>query len=127
MEKKLNNVLYAVTRHGANPNGDGRDALIDIYLERYPDSEGEGLSIMSGPDLNDPAALAGMLKAGNDTDMVVVILDHELVPCKTGPGPDGIQAVIDILETNIREGYGQTSWEALEQSIREGRSEKKGG
>lgn len=123
MEKVQNHVIYAVTRNGGNPNSDGEDVLLDIYMTMYPETEGEDVSILSGPSLNDPVALAAMLKAGDSCDMVVVVLPDELVPCRTGLGPDGIQVVIDILETDIQNGYGQTSWEALAQSIREGREE----
>lgn len=123
MENVQNHVIYAVTKNGSNPNSDGRDVLLELYMTRYPDTEGDDMSIMSGPSLNDPVALAAMLKEGNDSDMVIVVLPDELVPCKTGPGPDGIQAVIDILETDVRNDYGQTSWEALAQSIKEGREE----
>lgn len=124
MDKPLDRMIYAVTKRGNNLNNDGVDTLTGIYLQRWPDAEGEDVCVMSGPELNNPAVLSAMLKAGNEKDMVVVIWPDELIPCRTGPGPDGIQAVIDILEQDIRENYGQTSWEALSQSIRENREEE---
>ena len=83
MEKVQNHVIYAVTRNGGNPNSDGEDVLLDIYMTMYPETEGEDVSILSGPSLNDPVALAAMLKAGDSCDMVVVVLPDELVPCRT--------------------------------------------
>lgn len=124
MKKMQNHVIYVVTRDGGNPNSDGADVLREIYRMQYPEAGDEDIAIVSGPHLNDPATLISTLKAGNDEDMVIVVFPDELVPCRTGPGPDGAQVVIDILETDIREKYGQTSWEALAQSIREGRGEE---
>lgn len=116
-------MIYAVTEDGAAPNVKGADALADIYAEMNPAAAGEPVSVMSGPSLNDPAALASMLEAGREDDLVVVVFPGELVPCKTGPGPNGLQAVIGILKEDVEKNYGQTSWEALSQSILENRKE----
>ncbi len=123
MNNDKSRMIYAVTKNGSSPNTDGTDILIGIYEDMHPDAPDEPVTIMSGQDLNDPANLVSMLKAGRDDDLVIVVMPDELVPCRTGPGPDGLETIISILEEDIRKGYGQTSWEALSQSILEGRKE----
>lgn len=123
MDNNNSRMIYAVTKDGSAPTGDGAGVLTGIYHEMNPGTADEPVAIMSGPDLNDPTALSSMLKAGRDDDLVIVVMPDELVPCKTGPGPDGLEAVIGILTKDIEEHYNQTSWEALSQSILEGRKE----
>lgn len=114
-------VIYIVTKNGKAPNEKGADIFMDIYREMNPNAVNEPIAIISGPHLNNPAGLAAMLDAGRKNGLVIVVLPDEIIPCKTGPGPDGLAAVIGILRENIEKGYGQTSWEALSQSILENR------
>lgn len=78
---------------------------------------GLGVLFLSGPEYQDPAVLAESISV-RPMDTVVAVYDEDLdamAVCKMGPGPDGIQSVIGVLEQASKDGA--SSWDALHKAV----------
>lgn len=109
---------YVLDRHGRAFSAGSCKAVQEIAAETDPDfKEGLGVLFLSGPEYQDPAVLAGSISE-RPLDTVVAVYDEDrdtMAICKMGPGPDGIQSVLDVLEKAA--GTGATSWQALHDAV----------
>lgn len=110
---------YILDRHGRTFSKSACDYVQLMAARDDPAYKtGPGVLFMFGPEYADPAVLAGAIEA-RKLDSMVAVYDEDMdamATCKLGPGPDGIDAVLDVLRDAERRGV--TSWEALHGTIR---------
>lgn len=118
MDKKANKPLPVaiVTQTGVGFNDAGIQAVRELVLEKDTSGAGPigygisdkttGILALTGKHLLDPAVLAKLLRE-NPTARVVLSRgnDGSLTLCAYGPGPDGLPAVIRILEQSETDSW----------------------
>lgn len=127
MEKITHKTIaaYVLTKTGIPLTDKGITAVRDIILDPnqkagpsdYGTGGATGVMVHTGPDLLDAAALSSILGA-DPMARVVVSEPDKLVICAFGPDPDGLPAVISVLDAAAENGTD--SWTALERALGRG-------
>lgn len=127
MPDKIMNV-YAVTPDGTALTREARDYVQETICSGFPELSDAGFQFHSGADLNDAAALADVLDADPENGIVVVASPDksDIAFCRHGGGSDGTAVVTGILRAAGGENPARTSWDALWESIAQGRGKGDG-
>lgn len=124
MPDKIMNV-YAVTPDGTGLTRDAQDYVQETICSGFPELSDAGFQFHSGTDLNDAAALADVLDADPENSIAVVASPDksDVAFCRHGSGSDGTAVVTGILRDAAGKSPARTSWDALWESVAQGRGE----
>lgn len=125
-DKTIN--VYAVTPDGTALTREAREYVQETICNGFPELSDAGFQFHSGTDLNDAAALADVLDADPENGIVVVASPDkaDIAFCRHGSGIDGTAVVTGILRDAAGENPARTSWDALWESIAQGRGKGDG-
>lgn len=115
--------VYIVTREGREYTDEALDYVKEMLCETAPGLTDSTFLFHMGRKLNDIDSLAHVLETGRDDSFVIVSMEKDIVLCNYGPGPDGIQSVIDVLHKSKTVQPGETSWTVLTTCIMERRQD----
>lgn len=121
---KIMNV-YAVTPDGTELAPEAQDYVQETICSGFPELSDAGFQFHSGTDLNDAAALADVLESEPEDSIVVVASPDksDIAFCRHGSGDDGTAVVAGILREAAAKDPARPSWEALWESVAQGRGE----
>ncbi len=126
-DKTMN--VYVVTPDGTGLTAEARDYVQEVICGACPELSDADFQFHSGTDLNDAAALAEALDADPEGSIAVVAEPDksDVAFCRHGAGEDGTTFVTGILRDAAARTPVRSSWDALWESIEEGRREENGG